>query len=330
MANNIEIPPKLKDYIITTNLELNFNNQIGEGAYGTIVEGKWEGLSVAVKIINQNLCTEQKVNKFYLECDRLCMLRHTNIVQFFGICNFSNSLMPGLVMERLDFNLNDLLNKNIVLSHETKSYLLYQIALGLRYLHNHTPPIIHRDLSSKNIAISKSMVAKIIDFGIARVFFPNKTMTKEFGTLDFMAPEVYAIHKKATEKIDIFSFGCITLHTYTEQWPKVSEYSTTDPVTNQVIGISEIDRRKVYIGMLQNNIGVKEDTLGLIKSCLDNNDTRRPSSIEITDHFKEILPSRLKITLTGPGTCGTALHLNYYEGYVAIQCIFLIIYLLCF
>ena len=109
-------------------------------------------------------------------------IANAHIIQFFGISFTDDSPMPRLVMERLDFNLNEFLNQNIVLSHESKSYILYQIALGIRYLHTCTPPIIHRDLSSKNIAISKSMVAKIVDFGIARAYYPNKTMTKE---LDF-------------------------------------------------------------------------------------------------------------------------------------------------
>ena len=281
--------------------------------HGKIIEAKWEGLSVAVKIIHPILYEQVKeqevkiqINKFLKECQKLCMLHHSHIVQFFGISFTDDSPMPRLIMERLDFNLNEFLNQNIVLSHESKSYILYQIALGIRYLHTCTPPIIHRDLSSKNIAISKSMVAKIVDFGIACAYYPNKTMTKEFGFLDFMAPEVSAKDKN-TEKIDIFSFGCITLHTYTEQWPEVSEAVTIDHVTNELTANSEIDRQKPHIDMLQNNIAAKKETLDFIKSCLENSGRKRPSSIEVTDHFEKLLPSRLKFISTG--IHGTTPHL---------------------
>ena len=314
------IPANLQGYIID-NLQL--GEKIGIGAYGKVIEGKWEGLSVAVKTIHPILYEEANeqevqglVSKFLKECENLFLLRHSNIVQFFGICNFDDSPMPGLVMERLDFNLNGLLKQNIVLSYETKSFIIYQIALGLRYLHTRTPPIIHRDLSSKNVVISKSMVAKIVDFGIARAYFPNKTMTKELGVIDFMAPEVFG-NSKNTEKIDIFSFGCVTLHTYTEQWPTVQcQPVITDPKTNKNIAISEIDRRKPHMDMLQNNIAVQNETLDLIKSCLENSETKRPSSIEITRHFEKILSSRLKII--SAGISGTAPHLKYFEGYEAI------------
>lgn len=297
------IPASLKGYVITKNLEV--GKEIAKGAYGKIVEGKWEGLSVAIKVLHPILyqqANEQEtitqVKKFLAECERLSMLRHLNIVQFFGICIFAGSIMPGLVMERLTCSLNDLLNQNIVISHKTKSFILYQIALGLRYLHTHTPTIIHCDLSSKNIAISKGMEAKIVDFGIARLFFPNITMTRQFGTLDFLAPEILG-NSKYTEKIDIFSFGCVTLQTYTQQWPEpIGQQVFMDPVTNQCIFNTEIDRREKYIKILQNNIAIRNETLDLIKCCLHNNEQSRPTSAELADHFEKIAAPMLKVIPT--------------------------------
>ena len=277
--------------------------EIANDAYGNTVEGKWEGSLVAVKKINPSLYQErnvQKIKKDFLS--KLSILHHPNIIQFFGIYkhNLDDSPLPRLVMEQFDWNLNDFLNQNIVLSHETKSYILYQVALGLRYLHTRTPPVIHCNLSSRSIAISKSMVAKITDSGIAHVFAVGP---------DFMAPEALLGNSKYTDKTDVFSFGCTMLHTYNEVWPTVKYLH--DTATNNRTSTLKID-----IDMLQNNIAEKTEISNLIKTCLENSEQKRPSSTEITDRFEIILSSRLKFISIG--IRGTAPHLQYFEGYVYI------------
>ena len=286
------------------NLKLG-DKEIANDAYGNTVEGKWEGSLVAVKKINPILYQElnvQKVKKEFLsKCEKLSILHHPNIIQFFGIYihSLDDSPVPGLVMEQFDWKLNDLLNQNIVLSHETKSYILYQVALGLRYLHTRTPPVIHYNLSSRSIAISKSMVAKITDSGIAHLFTVGP---------DFMAPEALFGNSKYTDKTDVFSFGCTMLHTYTEVWPmKYLHDTATNKHTNTL---------KIDIDMLQNNIAVKTEISNLIKTCLENSEQKRPSSTQITDPFEKILSSRLKFISTG--IRGTAPHLQYFEGYVCM------------
>ena len=50
-----------------------------------------------------------------------------------------------------------------------KCSVLHNVASGLDYLHHQTPPIIHRDLSARNILLNSSLVGKLADSGVARI-----------------------------------------------------------------------------------------------------------------------------------------------------------------
>ena len=50
-----------------------------------------------------------------------------------------------------------------------KNVILYDVACGLSYLHSQKPPLVHRDLTSKNVLLSENSRAKIADLGLARI-----------------------------------------------------------------------------------------------------------------------------------------------------------------
>ena len=118
-------------------------------------------------------------------------LHHPHIVLFLGICELSDSQLPALVMKQLLTSLHDLLETwpNIPLG--IKHSILCDITAGLSYLHGHTPPLVHRDLSARNIVMNSAMTAKIADLDVARIV-PNirvATMTKAPGASNYMPPE---------------------------------------------------------------------------------------------------------------------------------------------
>ena len=90
------------------------------------------------------------------------------------------------------------------------------------YLHSHKPnPVIHRDLSAKNVLLNASLEAKISDLGNSRMvrLQPRqlaRTLTKVPGTMDYMPPE--ALEDKAVYgcSLDVFSFGHLSLYTFTQ------------------------------------------------------------------------------------------------------------------
>ena len=130
-------------------------------------------------------------------------------------------------MEQLHCSLTSLLEENPVVPIGTKLSIIKDVALGLRYLHTRNPPIIHRDLSSNNVLLSKGMEGKIGDLGTARLVDPRRQsrMTQAPGTAHFMPPE--ALAEDGTNicygrKLDVFSIGCVMLHTLSHEWPSPS------------------------------------------------------------------------------------------------------------
>jgi len=115
--------------------------------------------------------------------------------------------------------------------------IMLDVAEALHYLHSRKEPIVHRDLASKNVLLTKSMHAKIADLGLAKAF-PHGAMfaTAMPGTPVYAAPETYpkkyggkpwGDKARYTEKIDIFSFGALMLETIIGHLP---ERVLPDPV----------------------------------------------------------------------------------------------------
>ena len=116
-----DFPAALRDCVIDNII---IGKQIGRGANGRILEGKWEGIIVAVKEIHSIFMNEvsdrefQSFKRSFLrECEQSSRLRYPNIVRFFGIYHplAPGVRVPSLVMERLHCSLTSLLEDNPVL-----------------------------------------------------------------------------------------------------------------------------------------------------------------------------------------------------------------------
>ncbi|KAG5455400.1 MAG: kinase-like domain-containing protein [Olpidium bornovanus] len=88
--------------------------------------------------------------------------------------------------------------------------MLHDVAHGVAYLHSRRPGIIHRDLKSQNILVSRSQRAKINDFGLARIVPKASTLLHtQCGTPNWQAPEMWASNPSYTEKVDVYACGLI-------------------------------------------------------------------------------------------------------------------------
>ena len=182
------------------------------------------GLTCAGKKIHKilldagNVGVREMAERYMQECQLMSDLRHPNITQFLGLCFFPSCQFPILVMERLDKNLDDLLETVPNIPLVLKRSILEDVARGLLYLHKHNPQIIHRDLTAKNVLLTSSFMAKITDFGNSRIvnLQPGqlaRTLSRLPGTLTYMPPEALSASARYGPSLDIFSFGHLALFT---------------------------------------------------------------------------------------------------------------------
>jgi serine/threonine protein kinase len=305
--------------------------KIGFGAYGNVEEVMVNGAICAAKKVHRVLLhhsndgVETFKRKFFGECVIMSKLRHPHVVQFLGVYFPSEDqrrmeasmnstppipeqglLLPWLIMELLPVNLSNFLdsNREPFLPYSVKASLLLDISKGLTYLHSQTPPIIHRDLTAKNILINSALMAKIADFGVARITDPAcSTMSVGPGTIAYMPPEVHSSgtggvnnHAHYFTSVDIFSFGVIVLYTIIQDCPLNLRPATyPDDETGFLIAVSEVERRDKYFVMAESRLTdttAPEYTLiGLSKRCLDNAAGNRPAILEVLLELKELKDS---------------------------------------
>ncbi len=198
--------------------------RLGHGSYGVVEELEMNGVKVAGKMIYEALVNQANdgvdvvVRKYVEECQMMSDMRHPHIVQFLGLCFAEESSLPVLVMELLMTSLDDLLERTPNIPLAIKKTMLADVARGLIYLHNRPHPVIHRDLSAKNVLLNSALVAKISDLGNSRIvnFQPGqlaRTLSRVPGTLVYMPPEVFDLQSRYGPQVDIFSFGHLALFT---------------------------------------------------------------------------------------------------------------------
>ena len=277
---------------------------LGSGAYAEVVEYEFRGLICVGKKVHRLLYEEASpaekaalLRRFEEECELLSQLHHPNIVQFLGIHMEQGSVLPVLVMECLPTgNLSGYLDKHGPLPNNTSYGILRDVALGLRYLHEHAPPIIHRDLSANNVLLTISLSAKISDLGVAKILnlspsgMPHYMSTKAPGTPCYMPPEALMARPNYTIKIDSYSFGVLILHVFCGEWPFPTDTFQPDPkVEGGIIAVSEVDRRAEYLEQL----GAVHPLLGLIHQCLNNVARHRPEAANILQQINTVMASML-------------------------------------
>ena len=297
--------------------------KLGSGAYGSVEEVAVSGAICAAKRIHEIFQDRSEIppaeirratGQFVRECQLMSTLRHPNIVQFLGVIFFLDSRLPAIVMERMLTSLHDLLDPETdsppqpdapkpFIPQSLKCSILYNMACGLAYLHERSPPIIHRDLSARNVLLNSGMVAKIADLGMARIM-PRMTgaatMTKGPGNIIYMPPEAIEDRlddeKKGTEEsghskakydasIDIFSFGVVAIFTLCQTFPD-KLLAPNYREGQQFKPRTELERRERYMRMIRRQLREKHPLLQMIEGCLDFPE-KRPIISEVLHLLEE-------------------------------------------
>ncbi|ORY26231.1 hypothetical protein BCR39DRAFT_541526 [Naematelia encephala] len=182
--------------------------KIGSGGFKDVYVGKLRGRKVAISEFRGHL-SEMDIRELKL----LAEFSHPNIVRFRGICIPEDaSQIPCMLVSELCEN-GDLFDyiRNVPPQPLRRVLgLMLDIARGLEYLHTRKPAIIHRDCKSSNILINRAGVAKVGDFGLARVKTSTRSMIRSLvGTVNWQAPELWHPQPRYDYKVDVFSAACV-------------------------------------------------------------------------------------------------------------------------
>ena len=282
--------PGLRPFLLS-NVRLT-GTTIGAGAYGSVEEVEIPGAKCAAKKIHEIFQDRRQIpeeliqkasREFVQECQLMSTLRHPHIVQFLGVCFLPGSRLPALVMERLLTSLHDILDPEP--PPKTKPYIpvglkcsvLHDVARGLSFLHSQSPPIIHRDLSARNVLLSSGMVAKIADLGVARIApsLRTATMTKAPGASIYMPPEALDDESRYDVTIDIFSLGVLAIFTLSQTFPKPLSAAYVDD--SGLIARNELERRGNCMQQIHRLLREGHPLIQMIQRCLKNRIRERPT-----------------------------------------------------
>ena len=174
------------------------HEKLASGAWGVVYKGI---LPVAIKELKST--APQSLQLFRREKEAAFFCHHCNIVQFWG-AGKDLRLCPNIVMELMDGNLRDFIkHQNYRMQQKDIVSIALDVAKGLSYLHQHNPPILHRDLKTDNILLKRG-TAKIGDLGSAK--FQRDNMTWNCGTYIYTAPEVLNSNIQTPKVSKHFSF----------------------------------------------------------------------------------------------------------------------------
>ena len=314
--DSLAVPPSL----FIREVEIEEDVVMGSGSYGTVHRAKWYGTDVAVKKLHDIFfkthdSSELKsgiLRNLARELNILVQINHPNIVQFYGVYKSSRSpvsleLSPDtyIVQELMVCSLYVRNLQRPRLSLRNVVDISLSVSSGLQYLHDRCDPIIHRDLATKNILLSREGVAKIGDLGVAKVLNQNlsSVFTRQPGTELYMPPEVKIQGIAYDTKIDIYSFGVVMLEVNLGRGATAGEaFEVAQCGSGMIKLVSELERRKSDF----EELGEQHPLRDLILDCLGKRESRPSAKIisqRLTDLTKtsdyydcEVVPSLVSIT----------------------------------
>ena len=200
---------------------------LGQGGMATVylADARSTGLQVALKIMHDALAHDPEfVRRFATEARAAASLDHPNIVRVLDYGSYDG--IRYIVQEYVEgTTLKDIIRRNGPIDYRLATPLLIQIGLALE--HAHRREVIHRDIKPQNIMITKDMVAKVTDFGIARASSTNTiTLTGGviMGSVHYFSPE-QARGGQETARTDLFSLGIVFYEMLTARLPFDGESS---------------------------------------------------------------------------------------------------------
>ncbi|CAL1592635.1 unnamed protein product [Knipowitschia caucasica] len=198
-----------KPHQIATYYTINREEVLGGGRFGQVHKctENSSGLTLAAKIIKARSQKEKEVVRNEIQV--MNQLNHANLIQLYAAFESRHDII--LVMEYVEGGelFDRIIDENYNLTELDTVLFIRQICEGLQHMHKMY--ILHLDLKPENILCVSRVTnkIKIIDFGLARRYKPREKLRVNFGTPEFLAPEVIN-YEFVSFPTDMWSLGVIT------------------------------------------------------------------------------------------------------------------------
>ena len=256
--------------------------KIGTGGMGNVFKAHDRKLDriVAIKVLKLEYNEDNNfIRKFKRESLAAASISHPNIVSIYdvGTEKVEDKEVHYIVMEYIDGKtLKDLINDEGRLSEKRALNYCIQIAEALKVAHS--KHIVHRDIKSQNIMVTRDDRIKVTDFGIARVA-DNTTVTATnavMGSVHYFSPE-QARGAKVDNRSDIYSLGIVLFEMLTGRLP----FDADNPVSVALMQVqSQMPKPSDFIKSIDPSV----DALVLKMTEKDPNDRYR----DVFDLIKDI------------------------------------------
>ncbi|XP_009992299.1 PREDICTED: myosin light chain kinase 2, skeletal/cardiac muscle [Chaetura pelagica] len=216
-GNDVPPPPApfahrvvtLRSDSVSSQFNLSSKEILGGGKFGEVhtCTEKQTGLKLAAKVIRKQGAKDKEM--VLLEIDVMNQLNHRNLIQLYDaietpreIILFMEFVEGGELFERI-------IDDDYQLTEVDCMVFVRQICEGIRFMHHMC--VLHLDLKPENIlcAAATGHMVKIIDFGLARRYNPQEKLKVNFGTPEFLSPEVVN-YEQVSYSTDMWSMGVIT------------------------------------------------------------------------------------------------------------------------
>ncbi|DBA03858.1 TPA: hypothetical protein N0F65_004548 [Lagenidium giganteum] len=277
--------------------EIHVGARIGSTSSTGHFRGRWQHQDVAIRRLSRDLGrTHCHVEELLHQAKLAAKLRHPHIVHVYGVAwndvnevSVLTEFVPGGDLRTL---LETYSTAKIPVGFDNveKVRIAYEIALALRFMHS--ARVMHRNLKSRSIFLSKRGDVKVMAFGTACNMDENYKRTRA-GTIRWMAPEVLK-GRAYDASADIFSFGAVLAEL--DNFKRPYEYDDADHAV-QGGKLTEIEvarfviRKKLSIrfSRCQSTCPEMIDMYNLAMACVAFDPNDRPSVQDVLNVLKRAL-----------------------------------------
>lgn len=260
--------------------------KIGEGGMAYVYKARCKLLNrfVAIKVLKPEYAKDETfVNRFKTEAQSAAALTHPNIVSVYDVGHEDEGNINYIVMELLETKtLKDYIEEHGALSNELTLKIAAQIASALEAAHR--AHIIHRDIKPHNIVLNQNMVAKVTDFGIAKITNTTSATITSFGStvgsVHYFSPE-HAKGGYIDEKSDIYSLGVVMYEMATGKIP----FDGDSPVS---VALKQIQEEPIEPIKVNPDVSIALNQI-ILKAMQKSTATRYQSATELLQDISQAL-----------------------------------------